>query len=88
MIYKINGKVYTKKEFVKNMKSDLAREYLFTHDILSDHLKVDIASLSQKEIEKQTNLFIDQHLDQMLDFISIEKRTDQVFNDRLYTIDR
>ena len=86
MIYKINGKVYTKKEFVKNMKSDLAREYLFTHDILSSYLKVDIDSLSQKEIEKQTKSYVDKHLDQMLEFISMYDY--QEFSGNKYTINK
>jgi hypothetical protein len=87
-VFKINGKVLSKKEFIKDMIEDLSLEYLFTSDILSNYLSeknIKINDLDQDQVYFYTKEFVNENLKDMIEFIT--NNDSQVFNENKYFIE-
>lgn len=87
-VFKINGKVLSKKEFIKDMIEDLSLEYLFTSDILSNYLSeknIKINDLNQDQVYFYTKEFVNENLKDMIEFIT--NNDSQVFNENKYFIE-
>ena len=87
-VFKINGKVLSKKEFIKDMIEDLSLEYLFTSDILSNYLSeknIKINDLDQDQVYFYTKEYVNENLKDMIEFIT--NNDSQVFNENKYTIE-
>ena len=87
-VFKINDKVLSKKEFIKDMIEDLSLEYLFTSDILSNYLSeknIKINDLDQDQVYFYTKEYVNENLKDMIEFIT--NNDSQVFNENKYTIE-
>lgn len=87
-VFKINDKVLSKKEFIKDMVEDLSLEYLFTSDILSNYLSeknIKINDLDQDQVYFYTKEYVNENLKDMIEFIT--NNDSQVFNENKYTIE-
>jgi hypothetical protein len=87
-VFKINGKVLSKKEFIKDMIEDLSLEYLFTSDILSNYLSeknIKINDLDQDQVYFYTKEYVNENLKDMIEFIT--NNDSQVFNENKYFIE-
>jgi hypothetical protein len=87
-VFKINGKVLSKKEFIKDMIEDLSLEYLFTNDILSNYLSkknIKINDLDQDQVYFYTKEYVNENLKDMIEFIT--NNDSQVFNENKYFIE-
>jgi hypothetical protein len=87
-VFKINDKVLSKKEFIKDMIEDLSLEYLFTSDILSNYLSeknIKINDLDQDQVYFYTKEYVNENLKDMIEFIT--NNDSQVFNENKYFIE-
>ena len=87
-VFKINDKVLSKKEFIKDMIEDLSLEYLFTSDILSNYLSeknIKTNDLDQDQVYFYTKEYVNENLKDMIEFIT--NNDSQVFNENKYTIE-
>jgi hypothetical protein len=87
-VFKINSKVLSKKEFIKDMIEDLSLEYLFTSDILSNYLSeknIKINDLDQDQVYFYTKEYVNENLKDMIEFIT--NNDSQVFNENKYFIE-